>query len=411
MTILEVRTHKLERLFHKLPRTLYRKDPFWVCPLDSDIEQLFHPASNRYLDKGNCNRWILFDHNGVPIGRIAAFYNRDISQNELQPTGGIGFFECVNNYEAAKLLFDTARNWLIKEGLEAMDAPVNPGPNDTNWGLLIEGFSHPGYGMPYNFPYYKELFEKYGFREYYRQYSYHLQIRKPFPERVWKIADWVSKKPGFSFRHFRYQDSERYIADVVKIYNEAWASFKEDFKPLEPENLRNTLKKARTIVDEKLIWFAYHNEEPIAFFILLPDVNQLLKKINGRLNPWSILRFLYFLKTKKINRIRAMAAGVVPRFQNSGVESGIFKELEKVFLSPGYIHYKEIELSWVGEFNPKMRSIYESLGAELAKIHITMRLHFDQTIPVSRFMNEQSELVEKFHIKQFHVDRGESTDQ
>jgi hypothetical protein len=98
-----------------------------------------------------------------------------------------------------------------------------------------------------------------------------------------------------------------------------------------------------------------------------------------------------------------VAAGVVPKYQNSGIESGIFKQLEKVFFSKPYLHFTEIELSWVGEFNPKMRSIYESLGAELAKIHITMRMHFNPSLPVSRFMDEKAGLTEKFNIRQFHV--------
>jgi hypothetical protein len=403
MKLLQVTDNQGIKAFHRVPQLLYRNDPHWVCPLEKDLETLFNKDSNPFLNDGDCCRWVLYSEQGQPVGRIAAFYSRSQAAKEPQPTGGAGFFECINSHPAAGLLLDAARNWLKENGMEAMDAPVNPGPNDNNWGLLIEGFTHPGLGMPYNFPYYQDLLTPYGFKEYYRQYSYHLDIRKPFPERVWRIADRVLQRPGISFRHFRYRESEKYIADVVKVYNEAWAKFKDDFTPLQPESLRSSLQKAKAVIDEKLIWFAYHEDEPIAFFILMPDVNQILREMKGKLSPWNLIRFLYYLKTKKITRVRAIAAGVSPRFQNSGIESGIFKQLEKVFFSPSHLHYKEIELSWVGEFNPKMRSIYESLGADLAKIHITLRLHFDEEKPVERFMGDQVELAEKFNIRQFHV--------
>jgi hypothetical protein len=403
MKLLQVTNKQGIKAFHQVPELLYRNDPHWVCPLEKDLEMLFHKDTNPFLIDGDCRRWVLYSEQAQVVGRIAAFYSRSHAAKEPQPTGGAGFFECINSQPAASLLLDAARSWLKENGMEAMDAPVNPGPNDNNWGLLIEGFTHPGFGMPYNLPYYHGLLAQYGFKEYYRQYSYHLDIRKPFPERVWRIADRVLHRPGISFRHFRYRESEKFIADVVKVYNEAWAKFKDDFTPLQPESLRNSLQKAKAVIDEKLIWFAYHEDEPIAFFILMPDVNQILRKMNGKLSPWNLIRFLFYLKTKKITRVRAIAAGVIPRFQNTGIESGIFKQLEKVFFSPGHLHYKEIELSWVGDFNPKMRSIYESLGADLAKIHITLRLHFDEGKPVERFMGDQLELAEKFNIRQFHV--------
>jgi len=404
MRILPVHDHVTQKAFLKVPKLLYKNDPWWVCPLDSEVEALLNPEKNKFLRNGESERWVLLDENEQLAGRIAAFYNRTKACENDQPTGGIGMFECIDDLKASALLFDTAREWLKSKGMEAMDGPVNPGENDTNWGLLIEGFTHPGFGMPYHLPYYRKLFESYGFKEYFRQFSYHIDIRKPFPERFWKIAEWVNQRQSFHFEHFRFRDQEKFVQDMVTIYNQAWSVFKADFTPLDPDTIRRTMKEARAIADEKLIWFAYHNNDPIAFFIIFPDINQILRHFNGKLTLWNMIRFLYYKKTHKINRVRALVAGVVPKYQNAGVESAIFKQLEGVFFSKPYLHYKEIELSWVGDFNPKMRSLYEAVGGKLAKIHVTYRYLFDPEKPFKRFMPEAVERIGKFVIKQNHVE-------
>jgi hypothetical protein len=386
MKIVEVSSQRTKKEFLEVARILYKKDPVWVCPLDREVEVRFNPDKNVFLKNGEAKRWILLDSSDNLIGRIAAFYNEKKYNEPDQPSGGVGFFECINNSIAAKLLFDTAKSWLASKGMEAMNGPVNPGENDSFWGCLVEGFTQPGYGMPYNFPYYQKLFEDYGFKTYFEQYSYHLEVAKPFPERFWKIADWVMKKPGYSFRHFNFREQEKFISDIVKIYNESWSVFKSDYTPMNPDVLRGTLQEAKTIIDEEIIWFAYHNEEPIAFFVMFPDVNQIIKPFKGKLNAWNMIRFLYFKYTGKINRARALVAGVVPRYQNSGIESAIFSQYNKVI--PPKKKYKEIELSWVGDYNPKMQALYKSLNAKMAKKHITFRYLFDRNKTYHRFMPE-----------------------
>ena len=145
-----------------------------------------------------------------------------------------------------------------------------------------------------------------------------------FPSEIMKIADWIAKRPGYSFCHFEFREKEKYIKNIVEIYNSTWSTFKEDFTPLDPEFLEESLKKAKVFMDEDIIWFAYFNDRPIAFFILFPDLNQILKYFNGKLNFWNIIRFGYFKITHKMTRMRAVVGGVVPSYQNSGVESGIF---------------------------------------------------------------------------------------
>jgi hypothetical protein len=381
MQIIEVKDRKAIRKFLKVPKIIYKNDPVWVCPLDVETESIFNPAENSFFSHGEATRWILKDENGNLIGRVAAFINRNKAFTFQQPTGGMGFFECINNREAAFLLFDTCKEWLQARGMAAMDGPVNFGENDVNWGLLVEGFVHPGIGMNYNPPYYRDFFESYGFKFYFEQVSNHLDLTKPFPERFWKIAEWIRGKSEYQFRHFTYKDAGKFIHDLKDIYDTAWA-FHENFTPLEEKLLRKTLEKSRSFLEEDMIWFVYHNEIPVAFLIMFPDLNQILKHLNGKLNLWNKLKFVYLKYRKTMTRARIVIMGVKPQYQRNGLESGIFWHLNEVMKKRP--HYTELELSWVGDFNPKMRALHESVGAVFAKRHITYRKIFTNDIEFRR---------------------------
>lgn len=388
MIVEVVRDKTSIREFLDFPKKLYRNDPNWVCPLDTEINTLFDPSTNSLLTNGGeASRWILRDEKGVVAGRISAFHKGKKKSEEEPLAGGSGHFECIDNQVAADLLFRAASDWLAERGFQAMDSPINFGENNTNWGLLVDGFSPPAFGMNYHKKYYRKLFEAFGFELYFKQFSYRLDMTKKFPERFWKIAEWVCSKPDYSFRHFKWSESEKFVNDLVHIYNLAWSDFKEDFDPVQPSDIRKTMEKARPIIDEEMIWFAYHRDSPIAFYIMFPDVNQILRHFNGKMNWLNKLRFAWYKRSGEMNRARAQAAGVVPKFQNSGVESGIFWQLKHVMERKS--NYTEVELSWVGDFNPKMISIYEAVGGQHFKTHHTYRFMIDQSIPFKRFMPEK----------------------
>jgi len=397
--VIEVKTREDKKAFLNFPKELYRNDPNWVCPLDSEVEFIFDPLKNPAFGHGEATRWILAGSNGKIVGRVAAFIDYIRSRANNQPTGGMGYFEVINDRNAAFTLFDTAKEWLAAHGMEAIDGPVNFGENDANWGLLVEGFMQQGFGLPYNKEYYRQFFEEYGFQKYFEQYSYHRTVRGAdnnivmFPERLIRIAEWLSKRPGYSFRHFEFKDSERFIKDMIEVYNSTWSVFKKDFTPLEPDYLRETLKKTRAFMDEELVWFAYYKDKPVAFFVLYPDVNQILKYFNGKLNLLNKLRFIWFKATHKMTRMRAIVGGVNPSHQNSGIESAIFLQLYNVFKKKKW--YKELELSWVGDFNPKMIAIYEALGATRAKTHYTYRYMINKNLQFRRYKEEIAMLLQK----------------
>src|ERR1700749_258433 len=373
MVITEVNDKATKQAFLDVARIIYRDDDIWVCPLDNDVEAIFDPAKNPFFKHGKCTRWILKDDNGQLIGRVAAFINNEKAYNYEQPTGGMGFFECIDDEKAAFLLFDTAKNWLAANSMKAMDGPINFGENDTFWGLLVEGFTHPSYGMNYNPPYYQAFFDDYGFKTLYEQITNHLLVHKPFPERFYKIAKWVTQKPGYEFKHLEANKIEKFSADFIEIYNDAWAGF-ENFVPITYDTILESFKKMKPIMDENLIGFAYVNGEPASFNIVLPDANQMIKPLKGKLNLIGKLIFLY-RKWRGVSRMRAIVMGTKQKFQNHGLESALFIKLGEYVLPLN--QYEILELSWVGDFNEKMVALHAAMGATFAHRHLTMRYIFD----------------------------------
>lgn len=376
MRLTEVTDKESQKLFHRVPHVIYKGDPNWACPLEMMVENIFTPSVNPSFKNGEGVRWVLLNDRGKPIGRIGAFFNRDKAYVFDQPTGGCGFFECIDNQDGADILFGAAVDWLKARGMEAMDGPVNFGENYMNWGLLVEGFIPQGFGMPYNPPYYLRLFESFGFRLYFKQFSYHLDTTLPeLPDRFWKVAEWVAKKPQYSFRHFSWEEKDKFVDDFAYVYDNAWR-FHENYKPMDKDELRDFLASSKMMIEEKFIWFAYHKNEPIAVFVMIPDINQILRKLNGKLHMLNVLRLMWYRKRNFMTRTRSIIIGITPKYQRSGIDAAIFWHLRPVMYSKPW--FKEMELSWAGDFNPKIIALYESVGGKHMKTHYTMRYLFDR---------------------------------
>jgi len=386
MDVLEV-TNKIQaEEFLRVPKILYKEDKNWVCPLDVEIDGIFNPESNICFQNGEAIRWILKDDRGKLIGRIAAFIDEKKANLYDQPTGGAGFFECIDNQEAANHLFDTAKEWLSAKGMKAMQAPINFGENYNHQGLLIEGFIQQAYGMPYNYPYYQNLFEKYGFKNYFEQNSFHKNLAEDFPDHLVKFAKYTSSRSGYSFEHFKYNNVDKYVDDFVVTYNTVWSAFHDGYIPLRHEEIKKILEEASMMIEEEYIWFAYDKGKPIGLMVAFPDVNQILKKLkNGKLNFLNKLKFIYYRK-RAITRARAFVFGILPEYQNSGVLAALFYQFVKVLRKKP--RQKEIEISWIGDYNPKMLSIFGKFGAKLVIKHATYLHLFDPKAPFKRFDNE-----------------------
>jgi len=379
--LIEVKNTVTEQNFLDVAREIYKDDKIWVCPLDVEINGILDASKNNFFEHGKASRWYLVDENNKYIGRIAAFINYHKVNKWNQPTGGIGFFESINNQKVANKLFDIAKEWLLKQDIHAMDGPINFGENLNHWGLLVDGFTHQGYGMQYHLPYYQQLFTSYGFEVFFKQYSFHIDIKVPFPERFWKIAERVVNRPAIKCEHFSFANKNKYINDLIEIYNETWQTVKDDATPVTFNDIDAMLGE-QDIIEEKFIWFVYYNDEPAAFFVMLPDVNQIIKHLNGKLNFINKMKFAYYKWRKTITRTRVLVMGVKPKYQRLGLESAIFWQTKKVLEKMP--HYTEIELSWVGDYNPKMIKLFKATGAKHVKTHITFRYLFNRDAEFNR---------------------------
>ncbi len=377
LSIVPVTDKKTTEAFIQLPAKLYAGDVNFISPLKQDIEKVFNPKKNKYFEHGECKRWLLLQ-NGDTVGRIAAFVNYNVSHNEEQPTGGCGFFECINNQEAANLLFDTAKTWLVDRKLEAMDGPVNFGERNAWWGLLVEGFSPPVYQMNYNPPYYKMLFERYGFKNYFEQLSYAIDVKEQRPDRYKPVVERLLRSGDYTFRHLKKSELSKYAADFRVVYNKTWKTMLPNFHDMSEEQASSLIASLKPVMLDYLCWFGYYKDEPIAMFIMLPELNAWFKKVKGSLNLAGILKFLYLKTFDKSNRkIFGIIFGVVPEHQRKGVEAAIVLEADKVVRSKN--RWDEIELVWIGDFNLRMVKTCEALGARLAKKHVTYRKLFDDS--------------------------------
>ena len=380
MEVLEVANDKkLIKEFLLLPVRLYKKENNWIRPLDKDIEAVFDKKTNKTFRNGECIRWIIKNDQGETSGRIAAFINKKtVNKDNDQPTGGLGFFECVNDQRFAFKLFDIAKEWLESRDMEAMDGPVNFGERDKWWGLLVDGFDiEPNYNCNYNFPYYQELFEQYGFQTYFKQLTFGRKVRDPFSPRLMKKGELALKDPAYNFRHLELKKLDEYTEHFRVIYNKAWARHK-GVAQMTSLQAKNIMKQMKPIIDEKIVWFGYYGEEPVAFYINLPEVNQIFKYVNGKLDLIGKLKFVWHKWRKSCNKMLGLVFGIVPEHQGKGVEGALVLATAQM-VQKDYQRYDDLEMNWIGDFNPKMIRVVEQVGGDVVKTHITYRKLFDES--------------------------------
>ena len=370
--------------FNEFPAWLYRDDKNWCRPLDDHVEEIFDRNHNKHLVNGEIIRWIVKDEKGQCLGRIAAFYTEDSFNQFEKPTGGIGFFDSVNDKEVAFILFDKAKEWLQAHQLEAMDGPINPGMRDAFWGCLVDGFHEPVFQMPYNYPYYKDFFEEYGFKNYFNQYTYQrtFEDTSNIHPILHRTAKRILANPDYQFKTIE-KGNKQYAIDFQRIYNKAWSEF-AGTKDITDQEALTFLKSMEPIMDERLIIYGYFKGEPIAFFIMMPDIGQITKKLNGKFNWYNKLRFLWDLKVMhRVDRVIGRIFGVIPEFQNKGVEGALVLFFNNEIIQPSF-KYKTFELNWIGDFNPVMMKVAEFIGGAIYKTHVTYRFLFDRNAEFKR---------------------------
>ncbi len=361
VTIKEIKDNHIDE-FIKCPYEIYKDNPFWVPQLDRDVKNILS-EKNPFWQHAKRALFLAYDENGKVIGRIAGIIDYNYIKFQENEIGFFGFFECVNNAEVAKKLFDVVKYFLEKNNLKKMMGPMNPSTNDEV-GFLYEGFdSSPRIMMPYTHQYYISLAEQAGLKKIKELYAYEIPVALDGRmERLNKALNIVKKRnPTITIRTFSKKNFKKDLADVMEIYNSAWEK-NWGFVPWTNEEFETIADSLVGLLDENIVMMAYDGENPAGMLIAIPDYNFVLKKLNGKLFPLGFLKFLYF--KNKVKDLRLMIMGVKKEYRNKGIEAYMAGEALKNSVKRGY---RVCELSWILDDNVMTQRTAEMMSGKLYK--------------------------------------------
>ena len=361
MNIEAVTTSQQKRQFIEVPWHVYKDDPNWVPPLRNTISKQLSP-DNSFFEYGELQPFIATE-NGEAVGRIVAAINRRLNDREGEIIGIFGFFECIENFEIARLLLTTAEKWLRDRGATIFRGPIDLSTHN-NCLFLVEGFDSPPYMMvPYNPPYYPEFLERDGWQKAKDAYAYDFPM-DPLDNKYEK-AYRIASKSGVQFRPVRTKGEgfDRDCDDIYRIFtstfSESWSS-----SPRTKTEFMEEAKDLKQVVDPDIFPIAEYQGETIGFCMTLPDYNIAFKHINGKLDWWGILKLLWY--RRQIDRARTIAICCLPEYRRKMVPLALVYELMEGGKKRGY---KRAELSWVWEDNLPSRRITEAAGGVIYKTY------------------------------------------
>jgi GNAT superfamily N-acetyltransferase len=364
LRIQPVRSRSEKKLFLEFPWQLYQDDPCWIPPLRMEQKELVGYRSNPFWERNSIQTFLAFRGKEV-CGRIAAIENRVHNEYRREQIGFFGFFECIDDQDAASGLLDAARQWLAERRLFAIRGPASPGFHYVH-GALIEGFdSPPTFQMPYNPPYYARLLESYGFHKAQDMYAYYGRLDM-LPKSSAKLAP-LSEQIIERFKiRVRPMDTSRFLDEVrsfLDIYNRSLVGH-WGFAPMSPAEVEHRAKGLRWLIVPELAMVAEIDGKPVGAVFCLPDYNPRIRQIDGRLLPLGLLRLL--LGKRKIKKIRLLAANVLPEYQRIGVGLVLLRALVPYGVQAAI---EEVEYSWVMECNQLSRGSLEKGGAKRIKTY------------------------------------------
>lgn len=370
MKCIEVLDEKGWQLFHSVPGLLYAGDEQWISPLQGDVQNVFNPLKNPVASHGESRVFVLLNDQEKPVGRIAAFIDHESNRLLDYPTGGIGFFECMDDPNYAKLLFDTAEQWLKEKGMHAVEGPINFGGRDKYWGLLVKGFYAPLFQENYNPPYYSSLFESNGYIPWEQILSIKGDLNDLDVARLRAVCDRIRQSNEVVVELYDPKKKDKYAEDFCEIFNAAFGRF-EHFKPAEPQKIKAILEESKLILDPLLLAICYINGQPAAFCATFPDINPLLKSARGKLAWWKIPGLIFRLKTAKKLFIKGTGFAIHPDFKTKGAFALIIEFMASPALSRKYQYYF---LTTVRAHNKEAVSLYFKAGKmQVDRVHIGYR--------------------------------------
>jgi len=357
-----VKTRKDLNDFIRLPWKIYRNDPHWVPPLISQQKLQFDKKKHPFFEHSEADFFIA-RKGGETVGTIVAILNHRHNHVHEENVGFFGFFETVNDYQVAEKLLNTVMDWAKAKKLDYIRGPENYSQNEVA-GLLVDGFDTPPVIlMAHHPPYYQEFLERFGCTKAMDLWAYCMDKNTQIPDRVVKIVERIKTRSNVTFRTIDKADFENEIEKVKYVYNHAWEK-NWGFVPLTDHEIDHIAAELKQIVDPDIVFFAEVDGKPVGFSLAVPDINQALIKLNGRLFPFGIFKLLYH--SRKINRVRVIIMGVISECRSKGIDSVFYLDTYRKGIEKGYDWG---EFSWILENNDPMNTALRNIGAKVYKTY------------------------------------------
>jgi GNAT superfamily N-acetyltransferase len=351
------------KAFMRLPWRLYRNEPQWVPPLLMELRKRLDRERNPFFEHAEAEYFLAW-RDGRPVGRITAQVDRNLNEFQGNDWGLFGFFECEDDPEAAAALLDAAAGWLRQRGRDRMVGPMDFTTNDE-CGLLVEGHDRPPIIFtPWQHPYYQGLLEGAGLTKAMDTFMWELYVdkRERVHPAIWDMAAKVQSEHGITVRPMRKRDLEAEVGRFLEVYNAAWER-NWGFVPLSEEEVHHYAKDLKPVLDENWAMIAEARDGTVVGAALtLPDYNQVLAHLNGRLLPFGWAKALYW--RRKIDRVRVFALGVKREYQHTGVAARMY---ELHFDSAERTPQKGGETGWILESNTAMNRAMEGMGGKISR--------------------------------------------
>ena len=355
-SITVVTTEQEKTDFIQFPYSHYSEDQYWVPPLIMEQKKLLNEDKNPFYENAEIRLFLAY-RNDKPAGRIAAIIDHRYNEFHDTKTGFFGFFESIDQQSTANLMVRVATDWLRNQGMEDVLGPTNPGMMDEI-GILVDGFDkYPAILLPYHKPYYDKLLKEAGFEKAQDLLTYDVNQDGVDRERMNRAMQIVKKRlPEITIRKIRLKKIKDEIKIIREIYNAAWKN-NWGFIPLTEAEFDYMASDLKMIVNDNFAHIAEVNGKPIAFSVALPDYNQILRDMDGKLFPTGWMKILW--NRKKINKIRTALMGVIPEFQGKGVDALLHREAIENGLKEDFY---SSEIGWILESNVQMNRVAEKIG-------------------------------------------------
>ncbi|WP_240648981.1 GNAT family N-acetyltransferase [Anaerosphaera multitolerans] len=360
-TIKEVNSHSDYLDFIELPFLLYRDNPYWVPPIKKDY-LLYLKGKNNSLS--SCpHKLFLAIKDFKVVGRLLVFIDIELNSYHSEKNGYIAEFESIEDVEVSNLLLDKALEFCKEHGMDFIKGPVSLPGGEDHRGFVVNKFNTPPTVMNiYNFKYYNDYWMDYGFTKYYDCYAYRADKEdlRDNVHRIKEILPKIVKRFNYRIDTINLKDLDKDLSDIYEVLNLALPREWKDFKPLSLEEIHETFQLLRPFMDTDFICIARNSEEkPIGFNIALPDYNEILIKLKGKMGLAGLVKFLYY--RKKIKKIRMFVLFVVPEYRKKGVSAAIYF---KCFANAINKNYSQLEGSTIWEYNKAMITDVEKFGAK-----------------------------------------------